>query len=436
VRRSEEGKMFKGAFGALLGAAIWSPGLLSVLTLGLYLMPADSLEKDAPIRGVAVALHSWPILYAILILAILLLLYMLVAHDRGTPSGANPAKFAEIETQLKRLEALKGPDMVGPAVAEVAVHLQSLRDLLQRGLSFGDTRWASATGYVEAYALVMRAGEAYIEATKDGMYAVRVGLHDWLRLNGSGIHDEEALTEKLLQALRALSPANALKLEQLTEKNKKGAHTHPNDAAGEGARAKIAEEISPDHAKADLREIDYAINEFRSDRWSGIIRARNKLAVTTVVFGFVVYAILCFAIAVLPNDRPGLANPFYVGLAFYLIGAVAGLFAQARHDAEADTATDDYGLSTVRVALTPLASGLAGLLGVLVLKLAADGNAKLNDIFDLSKNASELLIAGALGLSPQVLVGRLTQQADKYKEELKKSDAADGKQKADAPTPA
>ncbi len=46
------------------------------------------------------------------------------------------------------------------------------------------------------------------------------------------------------------------------------------------------------------------------------------------------------------------------------------------------------------------------------------------------------MIAGALGVSPQVLIGRLTQQADKYKEDLKKSGAADGKQKAAASTPA
>ena len=418
--------MFRGFGGALLGALVWSPGMLIVATLALYLFPVDAFGVNSPLRGFAVAFHQGPAIYALLIVAIALVLFALLAHESGTPEQANAQNYMDLNTRIERLSKLAEAFGPGPisdptiaaAVTEIRAHLTSLQFLLLSGqTSATDTRWIAATGYIEAYRRLMRAEEAYIEASPDTNYAVRVGLHDWLRLKGSGLKDEDTLIKKLLNALRVLSPANAEAL---------GASDSQTKAESQATQRQF-EPLTRDGARADLREIDFAINEFRNDRYGGIVRARNKLALTTVVFGLVAYALLSFAIAVLPAPETGRSHPILVGLALYLVGALTGLFGQLRIDVQADTAIDDYGLSIVRIAQTPLSSGLAAVLGVVIVKLAADTAVDLNEVFDLGRNPNGLLVAAALGLSPQVVIGRLTQQADKYKADLQKSAAGDGK---------
>jgi hypothetical protein len=417
--------MFRGFGGALLGALVWSPGILIVVTLALYLFPVDAFGVNSPLRGLAVAFHQGPAIYALLIVAITLVVFALVVHESGTPEQANAQNYMDLSTRIERLSKLAEAFGTGPisdptiaaAVTEIRAHLAGLQTLLRSGqTSATDTRWIAATGYIEAYRRLMRAEEAYIEASPDTNYAVRVGLHDWLRLKGSGLKDESILIKKLINALRVLSPANADAL---------GTPENQTQSQPQGTQTPL-KPLTPDAARADLREIDYAINEFRNDRYSGIVRARNKLGLTTVVFGLVAYALLSFAIAVLPAPESGQSHPILVGLALYLVGALSGLFGQLRIDVQADTAIDDYGLSVVRIAQTPLSSGLAAVLGVVIVKLAADTNVKLTDVFDLGLNPNGLLVAAALGLSPQVVIGRLTQQADKYKADLKKSAAGDG----------
>ncbi len=411
--------MPKGSLGAFLGAGIWSPGILIVITLALYMLPVGTFGPNTVFQGVASATNQWPVLYAVLIVGFGLFVFSLLGHDRGLPSQANAQNYMDLHTRLERLKKLplSTDKKHEAAVNEINAHIAGVEALLkEENSSAGDTRWISAAGYIEAYRRLMRAEEGYIEASPDDQHAIRVALHDWLRLKGSGMKDEDTLLKKLGSALWVISKANAIDL---------GVKDPRLSSANDGQDGKV-QPLTDDQARADLREIDYAINEFRSDRWSGIIRARNKLAVTTVVFGLVGYALLAFAIAVLPAPQPGQSSPVIVGLVFYLVGAVSGLFGQLRLDVQADTAIDDYGLSIVRIAQTPLSSGLAAVLGVLVVKLAADTNVKLEDLFDLTKNPNELLIAAALGLSPQVVIGRLTEQADKYKSDLKKSTAGDG----------
>jgi hypothetical protein len=53
----------------------------------------------------------------------------------------------------------------------------------------------------------------------------------------------------------------------------------------------------------------------------------------------------------------------------------------------------------------------------------------LDNIFDLDKNLIGLLVAAVFGLTPGLLFDRLQQQADKYKADLKSSQATEGTQK-------
>src|SRR5258708_12395885 len=132
--------------------------------------------------------------------------------------------------------------------------------------------------------------------------------------------DEQHLIDQLLCALRVLSPgaAECLVKSDVQSKDIEEAEKKADDQEGKPVRRTLEETT----ARATLREVDYAVNEFRSDRYGGIVRARNRLALTTVVSGFVAYGLLCIGIAAVTD--PIL---IVIALAFYLVGPAAGLLA-------------------------------------------------------------------------------------------------------------
>ncbi len=107
------------------------------------------------------------------------------------------------------------------------------------------------------------------------------------------------------------------------------------------------------------------------------------------------------------------------GVAFYLVGALVGLFNRLRGEADSDSAVEDYGLALARLVHTPLFSGLAAVSGVLLTAILAgfsgvattsSGTASaslLSDIFKL--NPGSLLLAALFGLTPGLLIDRLGQ---------------------------
>src|SRR5438128_9762590 len=117
-------------------------------------------------------------------------------------------------------------------------------------------------------------------------------------------------------------------------------------------------------ARAVLRQVHQAIDAYRDDRRDGIVRARNRLVVTALVFGFALFALL--ALAIEGNIDPAV---LVAAVVYFLVGAVVGLFGQLRNDASSDTAVEDYGLAIVRIAQTPLSSGFAAIAGVVLLSL-------------------------------------------------------------------
>ena|SRR5436309_14798417 len=83
------------------------------------------------------------------------------------------------------------------------------------------------------------------------------------------------------------------------------------------------------------------------------VTLRNAREVLTECIGFTLAALAVIANAPHPS--------LIAATAFFLVGAVVGLFKQLYLDASTETATDDYGLSTARLSHTPLFSGLAAL---------------------------------------------------------------------------
>jgi hypothetical protein len=91
-----------------------------------------------------------------------------------------------------------------------------------------------------------------------------------------------------------------------------------------------------------------------------------------------------------------------------------------------ETGVDDFGLSLTRLLAAPLLSGLAGVLGIVLLGMAAATQYQQQTgaraaAFDLFKTPLNLVTSGVFGLTPGLLIDHLTQKTDQYKQDLKSS---------------
>ncbi len=124
-------------------------------------------------------------------------------------------------------------------------------------------------------------------------------------------------------------------------------------------------------ARAILRVVRRTVNEFRDDRSDGLVRAHNRLIGTMVFTGLTAYVLLALALLAEVPSRT-----IEAAAAFYLVGAIVGLFNRLHAESGTEAAIQDYGLSRARLIQTPLFSGLAAVGGVL---LTAMLTAALND---------------------------------------------------------
>jgi hypothetical protein len=192
----------------------------------------------------------------------------------------------------------------------------------------------------------------------------------------------------------------------------------------------FAPTTSPDalvEVRARLRQLRRAINEWRDERWDGLIRARLRLVRSAVATAWTAFGLLVLALALgAPRDSIG------ASAVFFFVGALVGLVAQVRSDARQEEAVEDYGLAGARLYQTVLASGLAAVAGVLLTPLLAEvagaasqpDAAALSNKFNVALNPGQLIPAAVFGLSPQVLFDRLKSSADQYKTQLAKTTVA------------
>jgi hypothetical protein len=291
-------------------------------------------------------------------------------------------------------------------------------------------------------------------------------LLDEMRLKGSRIENNEDFLAKLHQCVTAIDPESYLYLTPRTSSPSGG----PGGGTNSQATTSQASSRSQAQARVVLRTIRQAINGYRDDRRAALVRARNRLVWTGTITGVAAFAML--VLAVLVQVRPA---AIVAAVVFYLIGAVVGLFNQLRRESRATSAIEDFGLSRARLFYAPLLSGLAGIGGVLVTALLygalngpiisypaeafvtaqtatpvatavgttgagappSDAGEASNDdedrdvsripalrsVFDLDANRSGLLLAAVFGLTPDLLVDRLQNRANRFKADLQSSTA-------------
>jgi len=179
-------------------------------------------------------------------------------------------------------------------------------------------------------------------------------------------------------------------------------------------------------ARVALREVRSTLNDFRDKSWEGIVRARNRLLGSIAVTGIMTHVLL--AMAILTSNTTGAIT---AAAAFYLVGAVTGLFGRFYREAVTGSAVDDFGFSTARLVATPLLSGLAGIGGVMLTVMFASlgdtlnkaGSITMNDIFHMDPR---LFFAAAIfGLAPNLLIKGLQDEASKYATDIQSSKAAE-----------
>ena len=231
-------------------------------------------------------------------------------------------------------------------------------------------------------------------------------LHDKLRIQNSALEDRDELIRHLGTAASALGPS-ASRLFHL--------------------ETQTSTPVTVDNARSILAKVRRGVNEFRDARRTGLVQARNNLVKAVVFTGTTTFVLLGLALIGNANKEAIVATA-----AFYLVGAVVGLFKQLGVASSIDSVKEpDYGLSTARLIHGPLYSGIAAVGGVVLIALAGELNTtgkeaigsipSLSAIFDLAENPLGLVWSAVFGLAPNLLTDRLGRQAEDYKSELKSS---------------
>jgi len=166
-------------------------------------------------------------------------------------------------------------------------------------------------------------------------------------------------------------------------------------------------------ARNMLSEIRYEIDNFQDNSWEGLVHLRNRLADTVILLGLTTYALLALAIFL---EAP--PETIIWATTYFLIGAIAGLFARAQSEWGAETAVDDFGLSKTRLLQIPWLSGLAATGGVVITSLVDPQSNTIDLASVFSDRPALLIVAAVFGITPNLLIQRLDDQADKTKSDL------------------
>lgn len=377
-------------------AAPWAPILASGVTLTVLFFLKD--PESATSRQVAVGIG-----FGIGILAWMVAIFSMTFRSR--PENVNPRVYGDLlETHravLTRLTRMSAANPGSDAVEEAKKHLDwATRELsLTHKPTQAGVEWASGYAYINVWMALHRAEEALLRLATP-LELAEVMLHDRLRISGSRLSNLRA-------KVRAVH----------------------NELAGIVQIGPLTPQARQELTRTEIAAVRRSINEFRDSRRDGLARARNRLNYTTLITAWTAYLVLVAAV--------GLRAPMTAiaaGGIFFLVGALIGLFAQLGTDAKAEEAVEDFGMAAARLRQTLIGSGLAAVGGVVVTAIVADATAvdraaaempNLATVFTVGANPAQLLVAAVFGLSPHLLIERLTATADRYRADLRQTATGD-----------
>ena len=285
----------------------------------------------------------------------------------------------------------------------ITTHVQAV----EGGLKRPDVAWVLGTGYIALWRR-LNAAEAllpYIEPLDQvRMRADRLSS----RLAESSLPGAAATEARLGEARRALCASQVCAIAPPPRQRARRRSDH--QSAGEMAESDV---------RALIGQIQCAVDDFRTDRYAGLVQARNLLLGTAGIAGAALYAMLWLTLQTM-----GATGAIQWGVGFYLVGALVGVMNLLYVQASSDSSVEDYSLSSARVVVAPQLAGIAALLGVLVTAMAAmtQGDGQIDAAKQFGR-AIYFLPAAGFALSPGVVLSGLRKRTEDIKHDLKTSRA-------------
>ncbi len=383
--------------GALIINAALAPGVAALISATAFVVqwPTGIALPDwlRLAFGTPLLLGSIATLIAWLLLALILRRFTAVDRMNMGSYGLLLNRLSTLDAQLSVLNP--EPSTISLTGSMATKEVLDCRNAISKKLVKKSLAWVTASGYINLWKEMHNAEEALIDVLPREV-VIADALYDELRIQDSKIDTSDELLKKLRMAVTVLDPSAKAFLQ-----------SPPPDTAPTNVPSEM-------QARSVLREVRHALNEFRDDRWEAIVRVRNQFVCTTIFTGLIMYVLLQFAILA-GTPRSAIIS----ATAFYLVGALVGLFYRLHNESQTSKSVDDYRLALARLIARPLYSGLAAVGGVLI----AQKITSVVDIFDPKNMLSGLIVAALFGLTPNLLIDTLQKQTDMYKNDLKSTAA-------------
>lgn len=446
-RKNTSGASWRRAYTAtIFGMGAIVHIIASIVTIALYfLLPYSSPLWFAPLFG---SLSTY---------LVFLILAVFICNIVASAEYANTRSYGLMRTRLRQLRAR----FIGLGIVEEQHGTKSLRveeqaakaELSKRYRLVGlyeavscynyaehylqehptGLQWITGMGYLNVWAIIHRAEEALIKVELPEM-VLRGAMHDELAIRNSTINNRDELLRKLTQAVinldsgadvyfregqfnensevlqQILEALNILNKTNIKDEKKDIHNVLDKDEPAKHAGARIA-----------ISEVRRTLNDFRDGLWEGLLRGRNRLLIAMGITGVMTHILLSLTIIM---GHPTQTN-LLAATAFYMIGAVTGLFGRLYNEENNASTIDDYGLYFARLIATPLLSGLAGICGVfisIILYSSLIGDTQMNSLANFFRlDPGFLLTAAVFGLFPNLVISGLQQKSKKYSSDLQKS---------------
>ena len=322
------------------------------------------------------------------------------------------------------------------ALAEAECRLDAVRSQLYDNENSGPAlRWVLSSGYTGLRRELHRVEEALYSVESESQLIGDV-LHDDLSLEDSGLRNRFTLRRMIRDSMTTISPGASAALLRPVPALPAASAIAGALAADEAAITNAT--LSNAEAREALREVRFAINDYRDDIVDSFALGRNKLIWTFLAVALTTYALVGLGMLF------GIPKTALVSVSvLYLVASTVGLFNRLRLESSRSSTVEDYGLYLARLVTGALLSGLAGVAGVYLVAQApaflsplthsttSTGTAvpaaeavPLDAIYDLTSNQLALFVAAVFGLAPSTLTARLQQQVDRLERDLQRSEPA------------
>ena len=418
--------------GSLIITSVAFPVVATAVTICFYLAPHVDFpwlpinsQWYAPVYGFLTTCFVW-------------FLFAALRSRFAIASGANmrvyeelKGRFSELEARLETLDILDSGTEAKPPHNEegdendfycreaLRKSKNAYRDLVRHLFhNHSGTEWTFGIGYVYAWRIIHRAYEALV-GVEPLQEVIGDVLHDIRSIQNSSMTDSKVLIRQLLQAVKDLCPEAMVYFDELrTDRSYSDLFEEripvPAHQPGQPAWSKKI-------AREAVRQVKHSLYISQDGLRHTLVRSRNHIYVAITLTGIVTYFLVCLVI--LWN-----ATPFAIGTAtaYYMIGAITGLFVRFYNEANIkDAPSDDYGLLLSRLLATPLLSGLAAIGGVLVAatlpSLSGQKAPELGAIFNGTITMEYFFAAAIFGYAPNLIIGSLQQRAQKFSTDLQNS---------------